>query len=114
MPFRTLLISLIPILLCAAKPPVEWKQGKLLELNHSTRQRVVGANGTVATHERHIFTYSIDGGDKIYEAEEVSRKAPRVEVNADIQYTVSKDSMSVKDLDGATHKLKLLKTTRKP
>ncbi len=57
--------------------------------------------------------YSIDAGDKIYEAQEVGRKAPRVEVNSPIDYSVARDYLFIKDSDGKVHKLALRKTTRK-
>jgi hypothetical protein len=61
-----------------------------------------------------VYTYSVDGGDKVYEAQEVGRKAPHVEVNSSIGYWVSKDYLRVRDSDGRVHKLALVKTTRKP
>jgi hypothetical protein len=57
--------------------------------------------------------HSVDGGDNVYEAQEVARKAPHVEVNSSIEYSVSKDYLQVRDSDGKMHKLALVKTTRK-
>jgi hypothetical protein len=49
----------------------------------------------------------------VYEAQEVGRKAPHVEVNSSMEYSVSKDYLRVRDSDGKVHKLALVKTTRK-
>ncbi len=96
-----------------AKDPTEWKSGKLLDLSSGTETRVAGVNGVVSTRLRKIFTYRVDAGERVYEAQEVGRRVPRVEVNAPIPYSVSKDYLFVKDGDGKVHKLALMKTTRK-
>ena len=38
---------------------------------------------------RKIFSFSVDGGEKLYEGQEVGETAPRVELNAPIQYSNS-------------------------
>jgi hypothetical protein len=96
-----------------AKDPTDWKPGKLVNLAATTESKVVGVNGIVSTNIRKVFTFTVDSGDRIYEAQEISRKAPRVEVNAPIQYSGSKDYLFIKDVDGKVHKLAIIKVTRK-
>jgi hypothetical protein len=86
----------------------DWKQGKLLDISMSSNPL---RNGKPAPQK--VYTYSVDGGDKVYEAQEVGRKAPHVEVNSSIEYWASKDYLHVRDSDGRVHKLALVKTTRK-
>ncbi len=85
-----------------------WRQGTLVNMNVSTAQQ---KNGKPAPDK--IFTYSVDGGDKIYEAQEVAKKAPHIEVNSPVSYSLSKDRLLVRDEQGKVHKLALVKTTRK-
>jgi hypothetical protein len=86
----------------------DWKQGTLLNMNVNTAQE---KNGKPAPNK--VFTYSVDGGDKVYEAQEVAKKAPHVEVNSPVSYSLSKDRLLVRDGQGKVHKLALVKTTRK-
>ena len=77
-----------------------------------------GSNGPRASgsQRRRVFTYSIDAGDKVYQAEEVGRrnaKAIRVDVNGPVDYRLDKDHLYIRDPDGKSHKLDLIKTTRK-
>jgi hypothetical protein len=104
--FLFLLAGMLNVVYAASSS--EWKQGKLLDV---TINMTPLPNGKPAP--RKVYTYSVDGGDKIYEAQEVGRKAPHVEVNSPIPYSVSKDYLLVKDSDGKVHKLALVKTTRK-
>jgi hypothetical protein len=53
------------------------------------------------------------GGEKVYAAQRVGRKAPHVEVNSPIIYSVSRDHLFIKNSDGKVHKLALMKTTPK-
>jgi len=68
----------------SAKEPEDWKQGKLINVDIGSYSRTFGVNGQINTQRRRVFTYSIDAGDKVYQAEEVGRrnaKAIRVDVN---------------------------------
>ena len=67
----------------------------------------------MSTRIRKVFTYTIDGAEKIYEAQEARNRAPHVEVNSSIPYSVSKDYLYVKDADGKVHKQALMKVTSK-
>jgi hypothetical protein len=99
-----------------AKDPGEWKQGKLLNLDVGSRSKVVGVNGMVTTKVRRVFTYSVDGGDRIYDGQEISGRGGKpihVEVNGPVEYAIDKDHLYLKDSDGKSHKLDLLRTTRK-
>jgi hypothetical protein len=87
-----------------SKDPTEWRPGKLVDLATSTESKVVGVNGLVTTGIRKVFTFTVDCGDRIYEAQEIGRKAPHVEVNAPIQYSASKVYLLIKDTDGRVHK----------
>ena len=87
---------------------LDWIQGKLVDLAISETPMKDGKPA-----KRKIFTFKVDGGDKVYEAQEVGTKPPRVEVNAPIQFAIHKDSLFVKDSNGKLQKLALLKTTRK-
>jgi hypothetical protein len=88
--------------------PADWKDGKLVDLAVSMTPLPSGKPAP-----RKVYTYSVDGGEKVYQASETGRKAPHVEVNAPIAYSVSKDYLLIKDSDGKVHKLALMKTTRK-
>jgi hypothetical protein len=62
------------------------------------------------------FHVPIDAGDKVYQAEEVGRrnaKAIRVDVNGPVDYRLDKDHLYIRDPDGKSHKLDLIKTTRR-
>lgn len=103
----------------SAKEPA-WKQGKLINLDVGSFTRTTSSpyvnHGQIITHRDRVFTYSVDGGDKIYEAEEVggpSAKAIHVDVNGPVEYWIDKDHLYIKDQDGKSHKLDLVKTTRK-
>lgn len=110
---RPLCLLFLLTLVVVAKDPTDWKAGKLLNLTNASQSKVVGVNGIVNTKIRHVFTFVVDGGEKVYEATEIGTKAPHVEVNAPITFSVSKDNLFVKDTDGKVHKLALIKTTRK-
>ena len=86
----------------------EWREGKLVNVDAGTLTRKNGKPSPVR-----IFRLAVDAGDKVYEGEESGKKAPRVEVNSPIQYAIDKDHLYIKDAQGKTHKLSLLKTTRK-
>lgn len=101
-------LLVIGTLAVQAASAADWKQGKLVDISMSTTPL---RNGKPAPQK--IYTYSVDGGDKVYQAHEVGRKAPHVEVNAPIDYSVSKDHVLVRDSDRKVHKLALVKTTRK-
>jgi hypothetical protein len=107
-------LAAVPVLLAYAvltihaASPTNWNQGKLLDLAVSMTTL---PNGNPAP--RKVYAYSVDGGEKVYEAQEVGRKAPHVEVNSPITYSVSRDHLFIKDADGKVHKLTLMKTTRK-
>ena len=105
-PLPALLVS--STLAMQAASGADWKQGKLVDISMSMTPL---PNGKPAP--RKIYTYSVDGGDKVYEAQEVGRKAPHVEVNSSIDYSVSKDYLLLRDSDRKVHKLELVKTTRK-
>jgi hypothetical protein len=63
-----------------------------------------------------VFTYTVDGGDRVYDGQEIGRRNAtliHVEVNAPVQYAVDKDHLYIKDSDGKSHKLDLIRTTRK-
>jgi hypothetical protein len=99
-----------------AKDPTEWKQGKLLNIDVGSQLRVVGYNGMIGTNVRRVFTYSIDGGDRIYDGQEVTGrhgKPVHVEVNGPVEYAVDKNHVYLRDSDGKSHKLDLVRTTRK-
>jgi hypothetical protein len=100
-------------LVLEAKDPTEWMSGKLINVSTTSESRVQGVNGIVNTRIRTVFTFSVDGGDKVYEAQEKGKRAPHVEVNSPIPYSVTKDYLFVRDADGKVHKLALIKTTRK-
>ena len=95
-----------------AKDPTDWKQGKLVNLDVGSQSTVKGVNGIVKTRVRRVFTYTVDGGDKIYDGVEVG-KPLQVEVNGMVEYAVQKDHLYLKDSEGKSHKLDLVKTTRK-
>jgi hypothetical protein len=102
-------LALIAGFLCgSAAYSADWRQGTLVNMNVSTAQQ---KNGKPAPDK--IFTYSVDGGDKVYEAQEVAKKAPHVEVNSPVSFSVSKDRLLVRDAQGKVHKLALVKTTLK-
>jgi hypothetical protein len=105
---RTLLGLAVLALAAGVASPADWKRGKLVDLavNIPTLP-----NGKPAP--RKVYIYSVDGGEKVYQGSEEGRKAPRVEVNSPIAYSVSKDYLLIRDSDGKTHKLALMKTTRK-
>lgn len=99
----------------SAKEPEDWKQGKLINVDIGSYSRTFGVNGQINTQRRRVFTYSIDAGDKVYQAEEVGRrdaKAIRVDVNGPVDYRLDKDHLYIRDPDGKSHKLDLIKTTR--
>jgi hypothetical protein len=96
------------ILAIQAASTADWKEGKLLDISMSSTPL---RNGKPAPQK--VYTYSVDGGDKVYEAQEVGRKAPHVEVNSSVEFSISKDYLRVRDSDGKVHKLALVKTTRK-
>jgi hypothetical protein len=99
----------------SAKEPGVWKQGKLINVDVGSYTRTTSSpyvnNGQIITHRRRVFTYSIDAGDKIYQGE--AGASARVEVNGPIEYRLEKDHLYIKDLDGKSYKLDLIKTTRK-
>ena len=100
-----------------AKDPSEWKHGTLLNLDIGSQSKVAGVNGIVTTRVRRVFTYSVDGGDRVYDGQEVGGrdgKPIRVEVNGPVEYAADKDHLYLKDSDGKSHKLDLVRTTRKP
>lgn len=99
-----------------AKDPSEWKQGKLLNLDIGSQSKVAGVDGIVTTRVRRVFTYSVDGGDRIFDGQEVSGKDGKpihIEVNGPVEYAIDKDHLYLKDSDGKSHKLDLVRTTRK-
>ncbi len=115
-------LRLLSVLLIAVASQIypkdrDWKQGKVVNVDVGGYSKTFGVNGQIMTKHRRIFTYSVDGGDKIYEAQEVGRgnaKAIRgVEVNGTVEYDFDKDHFYLRDSDGKTHKLDLVKTTRK-
>lgn len=86
-----------------AKEPEDWKQGKLINLEIGSYSKTFGGSGRINTQRRRVFTYSIDAGDKIYQAEEVGRrnaKAIRVDVNGPVDYRLDKDQLYVRDPEG--------------
>ena len=94
-----------------AKDPTEWKQGKLLNLDTTLQPKIGG--GTVL---RPVFTYTVDGGDRVYDGREIGQvnaQPIHVEVNASVEYAVDKDHLYIKDSDGKPHKLDLVRTSRK-
>lgn len=91
----------------AASPP-SWKDGKLLDLTVAMTALPSGKPARLK-----VYTFSVDGGDKIYEGQETSRNAPHVVVNSPIPYSITSDYLYIKDSDGKVHKLSLTKTTRK-
>jgi hypothetical protein len=101
---RCCFLSCTFALVLAAKDPAEWMTGKLIDLSTASE-----SNTRILT----VFTFSVDGGDKIFEGKETTKRAPHVEVNSPIQYSVMKDYLFVKDADGKVHRLALVKTTRK-
>jgi hypothetical protein len=107
---------LLMVAALSAKEPEDWKQGKLINVDIGSYSRTFGVNGQINTQRRRVFTYSIDAGDKVYQAEEVGRrnaKAIRVDVNGPVDYRLNKDHLYIRDPDGKSHKLDLIKTTRK-
>src|SRR3984893_2484176 len=86
----------------------EWREGKLVNIDAATSTR---KNGKPLPNR--IFRFAVDAGDKVYEGEESGKTAPRVEVNSPVGYAIDKDHLYIKDAQGKTHKLALLKTTRK-
>ena len=86
----------------------EWREGKLVNIDAATSTR---KNGKPLPNR--IFRFAVDAGDKVYEGEESGKKAPRFEVNSPVRYAIDKDHLYIKDAQGKTHKLSLLKTTRK-
>jgi hypothetical protein len=99
-----------------AKDPTEWKQGELLNLDIASQSRIGSVNGIIGTVVRSVFTYTVDGGDRVYDGREIGRRNAtpiHVEVNAPVQYAVDKDHLYIKDSDGKSHKLGLIQTTRK-
>lgn len=94
--------------LAHAASPASWKDGKLLDLTVAMTALPSGKPAPLK-----VYTFSVDGSDKIYEAQETSRKAPHVEVNSPIPYSITSDHLYIRDADGKVHKLSLTKTTRK-
>lgn len=100
----------------SAKEPEVWKHGKLTNLDVGSHPRTLTYNGQLITHHDRVFTYSVDAGDRIYQGEEVggpSAKPTHVVVNGPVEYRLDKDHLYIKDSDGKSHKLDLIKTTRK-
>jgi hypothetical protein len=97
-----------------AKDPIDWNQGKLLKLDIGSQSKVAGVNGIIGTAVRLVFTYTVDGGDRVYDGRITGRRDEiHIEVNAPLQYAVDKDHLYIKDSDGKSHKLNLIRTTRK-
>jgi hypothetical protein len=110
----TLLLVSLTLL---AKDPIEWKRGTLLKIDIGTQPKVVGVNGIVGTQVWHVFTYSVEGGDRIYEGQEESAKPKakpiQIEVNGPVDYALDKDHLYLKDSEGKIHTVQLIRTTRK-
>ena len=116
---------LVPVawLLCSgsalsAKEPEVWIQGKLINVDVGSYTRTTSSpyvnNGQLITHRVKVFTYSVGAGEKIYQAEgNFPPTAIRVDVNGPLEYRLDKDHLYIKDADGKSHKLDLIKTTRK-
>ena len=103
-------------ILLFAKDPSESKHGKLLNLDIGSQSKVPGVNGIVTTRISRVFTYSVDGGDRVYDGQEVSRrdgKPIRIEVNRPVEYAIDRDHLYLKDSDGKSHRLDLVRTTSK-
>ena len=110
------LLALIAMVL-SAKDPTQWTQGKLLNLDVGSQSKVGGVNGVYGTKVRRVFTYTVDGGKRIYDGQEVSGQNGKpiggVEVNGPVEYATDKDHLYLRDSDGKSHKLDLIRTTRK-
>lgn len=86
----------------------QWREGKLTNIDVGTSTQKNGKPSRIR-----VFRLAVDGGDKVYEGEESGKKAPRFEVNSPVQFALDRNHLYVKDSQGKTHKLPLLKTTRK-
>ena len=102
----------------SSKEPADWKQGKLITVDIGSYPRTTSSpyvnNGQVFTHRHRVFTYSIDAGDKIYQAETgIAPTAIPVDVNGPVEFRIDKEHLYIKGPDGKGRKLDLVKTTRK-
>lgn len=109
--FRLISCAILSTLCLLAESPTEWKQGKVVDFTTGTVSRVVRGNEHISTKNQKQFTISVDGGDQIYAAEEVTRRMPHVQSDSQIKYAVSKNYLYVRELDGKVHKLALIRTT---
>jgi hypothetical protein len=96
-------------ILLFAKDPSESKHGKLLNLDIGSQSKVPGVNGIVTTRISRVFTYSVDGGDRVYDGQEVSRR----DGYRPVEYAIDRDHLYLKDSDGKSHRLDLVRTTSK-
>ena len=102
----------------SSKEPENWKQGKLINVDVGSYTKTTSSpyvnNGQVFTHRRRVFTYSIDAGDKIYQAEtDIAPTSIPVDVNGPVEFRIDKDHLYIKGPDSKGRRLDLVKTTRK-
>jgi hypothetical protein len=103
----TFLVALL--LTVPATARTTWREGKLVNVDAATSTKP--KNGKPFSIR--IFRLAVEDSDRVYEGEISGKKAPRVEVNDFVQFATDKDHLYIKDLQGKTEKLTLLKTTRK-
>ena len=93
------------------------ERGTLLKIDIETQPKVVGVNGIIGTQVWHVFTYLIGAGNRTYEGREASAKPNakplRIEANGPVEYALDKDHLYLKDSGGKTHRVRLIRTTRK-
>jgi hypothetical protein len=116
--FAVVAVILLTTGVLSSKEPGDWKQGKLINVDVGSYTKTTSSpyinNGQVFTHRRRVFTYSIDAGDKIYQAEtDIAPTAISVDVNGPVEFRIDKDHLYIKGPDGKSHKFDLVKTTRK-
>jgi len=110
---RFILLALLPLILVAGSSK-DWKPATVADIKTDSYSRVSGYNGTVVSARRKVWTYSLDDGERVYDAERDGRNALLgVEVNGRIEISIEKNHVYMRLPDGRELKLTLVKTTRK-
>jgi hypothetical protein len=87
----------------------DWKNGTLISIEER-KELVIGKK---SGSEERFWSYSIDAGDVIYEAERASKRPIQVEINGPVSFVLDGKHLILRDGSDHEFKLLLLKTTRK-
>lgn len=93
-----------------AKDSSQWLTGTLISVEPHTYTSSTRNHPNIELRD---WTYTIDAGERVYEAEGGPDRPIRVEVNGPVTFSIEKDHLYIKDAEGHRFKLDLLKTTRK-